>query len=53
MRFEGIVGNYTNTVQGIVRMRNRYKDIKRKIALGEDIEVNDWTIVSLDHLVGD
>ena len=51
LRFEGLVFMFNNSVDSIVRMRNKYKKQRDLIEKGELVEVQEWKITDIDNWV--
>ncbi len=48
LRFEGLVGRYTNSVSDIVKIRDKFKQQAARVQQGLMPDVEEWTITNLD-----
>lgn len=53
IRFEGKIGEFTNQVDGVLKMRNRYKKCKKSLSEGNLDDVEIWTITNIDSYIED
>jgi len=50
LRFEALIQEYTNSIDDIVKMRNRFRIEANTLAEGRLPEARDWTLTNIDRL---
>ena len=53
LRFEGCIGDFTNDVNGLLKMKNKYTKFKRNFEKGQLDDVQEWTITDIDHCMNE
>lgn len=49
--FEGKIGEYDNSIDGILKMRNKLKSFRQLLKDGELDDVSEWTITNIDECI--